>query len=1477
MDLEKIVAIGKEIGLTGQELQNFVKEREQRVAEERIAMQKLERDERNRQREHEKEMREYELKIIQEQNAKGDDGDGTNVTNSTVLGSSNPKAKMPKLPHFNEQKDDMDAYLRRFERFASAMGWAETEWPISLSALLTGKAMEVYSRLSVEQASDYKHVKESLLHRFQLTEEGFRLKFRNSKPDQGERYSQFVERLHSYLDRWMDLGNTKHTFEGLKDLFLREQLLNVCDKELGMFLKERKPEDVVKMCDMADRYVEAHCKYSSVVKRDVRGYQGRAIVSDRPGESKPNAKSTTPRADSDARRCYVCGKRGHMARECHNKYRGATQSPAKMSKGAALDAVNKGESKSSESEHKVAACIEAKPTACQNPFGCVGQKADNVKLACGHTLPVISAACMTPKSMPVLSGYMGKQKVDVLRDSGCSTVVARRCLVTEDQMLGFSENCVMLDGTVRRFPVAQIQVDTPYYVGSVRALCLNSPLYDLVLGNVAGVREPNDPDPAWAPTFEEVIELDSQGDNQPVAAVETRAQKSKKEQSFKPLAVPQSTGLTATKQEIEDAQRTDPTLSKLWDLAKVGEPKVTGAGNESRYVVENNLLFREYKPNNADLGPVKQLVVPQQFRNQVLKLAHDSAMAGHMRVKKTLDRVQAHFFWPGVNGDVHRYCISCDICQRTVTKGSVSKVPLGQMPLIDTPFRRVAVDIVGPIDPVTERGNRYILTLVDYATRYPEAVALPRIETERVAEALVEIFSRMGVPQEILTDRGTQFTSDLMREVGRLLSLKQMTTTPYHPMCNGLVEKFNGTLKKMLRKMCVERPRDWDRYLPALLFAYREVPQESLNFSPFELMFGRTVRGPLAILKELWTGVDSEEEIKTTYEYVVDLRDRLDSTCELARQELAKASKRHKRYYDARTRDRKFVIGDKVLVLRPTDKNKLKMQWKGPYEVVKKVAKHDYVIDVEGRSKTFHANLLKKYVIRQQDCQHNHAEIVHAAASLVRASTNIIETGDENLMELSFPSMQQTQSYRDVDICENRTEVEKSEIVQLLQDCANVLTDVPGHTTLIEHTVELTSTDPICCKAYPVPHSMQETIRSELDAMLNLGVIEKSESPYASPVVIVKKPDGSNRFCVDYRKLNKITVFDPEPIPNIEDIMSKVGKGKFFSKLDLTKGYWQIPISGKDKVKTAFTTAEGLYQFKVLPFGMVNAPAVFTRMMRRLLEGQTNVVHYIDDVLIFTETWSEHVKVLRQVLGRLLDAGLTAKPSKCKIGYESVDFLGHTVGKGLIKPQSEKVQRILSAKRPETKKQVRSFIGLANYYRKFIPNFAAIAAPITDLTKKGQPNQVQWTNAQENAFSTLKQRLATAPILRLPDPTKSYVLRTDASDVGLGAVLMQIEDDVKFPVCYASRKLLPREAAYAVIERECLALVWAIDKFHVYLYGTEFVLETDHNPLTCLTGSRINNPRLMRWALKLQPYRYLVRAIKGSNNIGADYLSRCPE
>ena len=264
------------------------------------------------------------------------------------------------------------------------------------------------------------------------------------------------------------------------------------------------------------------------------------------------------------------------------------------------------------------------------------------------------------------------------------------------------------------------------------------------------------------------------------------------------------------------------------------------------------------------------------------------------------------------------------------------------------------MDIIGPIEPMSTKRNRFILTVVDYATRYPEAVALPSVDTQHVAEALLKIYSRVGVPSEILSDQGVQFMSNLMNEVSRLLSVKHLTSSPYHPQCNGLCEKFNGTLKQMLMRLCIEKPKDWDRYIGAVLFAYREVPQESLGFSPFELLYGRAVRGPMAILRELWTKETAAEEVKTTYQYVVDLRNQLEDTCRLAQESLKQAQGKAKKYFDRKTKMRTLEAGSKVLVMLPTAHNKLQTQWRGPYVVAERVGHTDYRIDFGNRTKVYH-------------------------------------------------------------------------------------------------------------------------------------------------------------------------------------------------------------------------------------------------------------------------------------------------------------------------------------------------------------------------------------------------------------------------------------------------------------------------------------------------------------------------------------------
>ncbi|KAL8601989.1 hypothetical protein ACOMHN_008481 [Nucella lapillus] len=586
------------------------------------------------------------------------------------------------------------------------------------------------------------------------------------------------------------------------------------------------------------------------------------------------------------------------------------------------------------------------------------------------------------------------------------------------------------------------------------------------------------------------------------------------------------------------------------------------------------------------------------------------------------------------------------------------------------------------------------------------------------------------------------------------------------------------------------------------------------------------------------------------------------ASCDACQRSATRVSQ--KRQFDKRVRRQNLKQGDKVLLLLPTDHNKILMHWKGPFDITEKVSHQDYRIDVNGKQKLFHANLLRKYTQRESQ-----------PATLAA----VIDGGEgdpEVEGEILIPEFRSGETYRDVSLHEGLSGDKKEEARRLLRQFSESLTDKPGKTTLETYTVELTTKQPVHVKAYPIPYATRQVVEEEVEKMLELGVIEPSRSPYSAPVVIVRKKSGEHRFCVDYRRLNNVTKVDAEVIPNVEDLFAQIStpKSKYFTRIDLSKGYWQIALSEDSKEATAFSTPTGLFQWRVLPFGMVNAPAVFTRMMRKLLKGLKGVENFMDDILIASETWEEHMSQLAEVLLRLRRANLTARPTKCQIGYPDLEFLGFVVGENTKQPEKSKIERMLSSARPKSKTEVRSLLGLIGFYREFVPNFAAITSPLSDLTKKGQPPVVQWTEAAEKALKTVKERLGTYPILKLPDMSKQFTLRTDASGVGLGAVLLQEYDGQKFPVKYASRKLSKCEQGYATVETECLAVVWGVQKFQKYLYGNQFTIETDHQPLTFLQEARLKNSRVLRWAMALQPYRYHIDYIPGRENVGADYLSR---
>ena len=376
---------------------------------------------------------------------------------------------------------------------------------------------------------------------------------------------------------------------------------------------------------------------------------------------------------------------------------------------------------------------------------------------------------------------------------------------------------------------------------------------------------------------------------------------------------------------------------------------------------------------------------------------------------------------------------------------------------------------------------------------------------------------------------------------------------------------------------------------------------------------------------------------------------------------------------------------------------------------------------------------------------------------------------------------------------------------------------------------------------------------------------------------MVSKPNGDIRLCTDYRELNKITEFDPYPIPRIDQILDDVCKAKFITTLDLTKGFYQVPLDPEAKAKSAFTTPFGQFAYNFMPFGMMNSSATFQSLVDTVLRDRTQYCkQYIDDICIYSDTWEEHLVHLDTVLTKLEEAGLTIKPSKSKVAYSEVTYLGHTVGNSQIKPMLSKIEAVKNFLHPITKKNVRAFLGLTGYYRKFIPEYATISFPLVELTKKRMPNTVQWNADCEQAFQLLKECLMSEPILVAPDFSQPFLLQTDASNVGLGAVLSQIqgENREEHPIVYLSRKLKPNELNYTVTEKECLAIVWSINKLRYYLQGNKFTVITDHKALKWLDGARSSNNRLMRWSLTLQQFTFTVHYRKGVANTNADALSR---
>ena len=1385
-----------------------------------------------------------------------------------VTERSTPTAREPsdgrpalKLTRLGEA-DDIEAYLVTFERTMEAYEVDGARWSFMLAPQLTGKAQQAYAAMAADSARRYDDLKAAILRRYNINEETYRRRFRATKLKAGETPRELAIRLSDLAGHW---AKDCTGAAGVLDLVVKEQLLSALPEDARLWVSEHKPKTSQEAGQLAEDFLQA-----------------RQSVSWTPAKPTGGEPPRTP--------CPKCGQPGHWARDCPKAKTGTTFPRGQTAKPGreALRCYN-----CREPGHLAAKCPSNAALYCE------GREARDPAKA-GQEVHRDGTIAGVPVS-------------DILLDTGATRSMIHTDLLPPGHRMDGKVTIRCAHGNTVAYPLAEITVEIGSRRFAVKAGVSPTLPVPVLLGrDVPELKqlleeEPPEPDDVLAVTtraqsqrlervdaLTQARELEDGAQTNPVDGTDEGASGSYTpppddlpgsefdDSLFLPIRRPARLRMSRSQRresnrryvgggagradtddhapqpgdlnsaELQKLQEEDATLAEARRVA-AGQPGPAGAD----FFMRDGLLYRRYRPpwgRGEESATIEQMVLPTQCRKTVLKLAHDVPLAGHMGRNKTGRRILQRFYWPSLYRDVARYCRSCPECQKASPR-RVKRAPLVPLPVMDEPFRRIAMDIVGPL-PRSRSGKRYILVICDYATRYPEAIPLRSIDAETVAEELLTLFSRVGVPEEILTDQGSNFMSKLLGEVYRLLHVTPIRTSPYHPQTDGLVERFNQTLKSMLRKAATDEGKDWDRLIPYLLFAYREVPQASTGFSPFELLYGRHVRGPLDVLRETWEASRRSDE--SVVSYVLMVQERLAKLTELVQGNLAKSQQVQKTWYDRHARSREFQPGDQVLVLLPTSASKLLAEWQGPYPVVRRMGRVTYEVDMTDRRKRkriFHVNMLRSWVgpdtsyLAEEVCGVDDDEIVPW----------------DGRPEGEHPALG-----------DHLSPTQVAQLDALLHEFEDVLQERPGRTSLTQHRIDVGGVRPIKLAPYRLPHAYKETVKSELEEMERTGVIERSRSEWAAPIVLVKKKDGSLRMCVDYRRLNAVSQADAYPMPRVDDLIDRLGKARYITTLDLSRGYWQVPVDEESRPMTAFTTPYGLFQFRVMPFGLHGAPATFQRMMDNLLwDVGPYAAAYLDDLIIHSEEWGDHLDQVRTILQKLRKAGLTLKPKKCQFAMAHCAYLGHVVGGGEVRPEDSKVQSVRSFPIPAVKKQVRAFLGITGYYRKFIPEYATLAAPLTDLTRKTSPNRVVWDERCDYAFTTLKHHLCSSPVLRSPDFDRPFILQTDASDRGVGAVLSQVDDaGDEHAIAFYSRKLLPREERYSTIEKECLAIKLGMQAFKVYLLGRRFSVQTDHRSLEWLDRIKDNNARLTRWSLELQQYDYVVQHRAGSANANADALSR---
>ena len=1379
------------------------------------------------------------------------------------------------------EEEDLEDYFMMVERRLEAAKVAKEEWVDIFDSKLRGR-LAISWQDAVANTGGYQEARDKMLKSNGYTQRIAADKFFGWRVDQsgGLTVDQLYQRGQQLSRRMLAPGKLS---EELEFSLVKGWLGTVIPRQARAAMDARGSENSAELIAVLQDYLALGGEgKSATFKKYGNGYgNGNHVVKD-----KKEVVSSRPWQPS----CFKCGKVGHKAADCWG-----SGSAAPRSSGAPV----------ASGTHKIV-CHTCGVEGHKSPQ-CPRKGRSSEHSADGRAKPVKPVTSKGRRSVQVkVSGSVSGKETLIMLDSGADVSVVPVALIQEGQMIN-DQVLVKGYGDVPSvwLPMAEVEFklgDTQW--SEVVAVEPEGPkasgevILSLDLMSERGIQIV-----LWI--NRDKIQVSGREEAVDVARVTTRSQASEKgkedkkeEEAMKectPKVVPvvvnpvvpnghevcNEPGTTEVQSEslVENEEvlvgLVDPSVDDeeeiVYDLTDYGEceegiviPPVT-AGNSDRAALaaetltdptlegwrkgadkggegldwDNGLLYRTV--DDRDMDSIRLLVLPKSKRRKVLELAHERL--GHMGARRVKSVIRQKFAWPGMGQEVIRYCRSCVHCQKGA-KNPARKVPLMERAVLSEPFEVMAVDLVGPF-PLGKGGYRYLLTCVCMASKWPEAIPLKRMTAKAVTDGLIEIFSRTGIPLQMVSDQGTQFVGKVLDQLSACLHIDRIKATPYHPEGNGVVERLHGTLVPMLTK-ATSMGLDWVGQVPFALFALRSAPNRDTLYSPFELVFGRQVRTPLDVLHQGWVEVEFQK--LNTSEWADWLVDRLECWHEVMRKRNVEAGKKRKKFFDRKAVERSFVVGDRVLCRIPGMCHKLQESWHGPYPVVEVLNRVDYRIEfTKGNKKVLHVNNLKLYHAREEE--------------IMRLSVIAEDVSEDEDIGLKISG-----SCVDFDV---------TFVDQLKLDFSGVFSNLPGKTDLCTLSIDTGESAPIALRPYRPPDRLKDSVREEVDKLLSLGVAEPSYSPWASPVVPVPKKDGTLRICIDYRRLNSVTVPDPYYMCTLDEILEKVGSSGCLSKLDLSKGFYQIGISEESKDKTAFVTPFGKYRFNRMPFGLRNAPAVFQRTMEEVLRGCYEfAAPYIDDILVFSRNGVEQELHLREVFGALSSHGLTVKEDKCMFGRTHLEYLGHLIGGGQLAVPSHRATAMEAFLLPKTRTQLRSFLGSMSYYRRFIKNYASYSALLSPATSKSAPSVVIWDSARLEAFTTLKGMLCAVCALTIPSSEDCFTLNTDASGLGIGATLNVVRDGVEMPVAFFSRQLQGAQKSYSATELEGLAVYKAIFFFDHFLYGRKFTVYTDHQALVSLLKSKRLNKRLQGWVLRLMEFHFEIVYRPGKCNGDADGLSR---